>query len=329
MAQAPRFYIFHGQDEFSQKETLTGLKSRMGGDPAMVELNTTYLNGRTVQLSQLMHTCNSFPFLSDKRLVVVEGLIERLSDKEQRAERGALLNYLPQLPPTTRLVLLERNKLSSNNAFIKLAASSPTGYAKVFNVPQGVMLERWTSQRVEKKEGAIHPRAAELLAANVGGNLRLLEMEITKLLAYVNFARPIQPADVELMTPYMGQVVIFDLVDAIGQRRGQKAAILLRRKLEAGDQPLYLLAMIIRQFRLLIQVREKIEAGAGKDEIARQVKIHPYVAGKLSPQARNFNLPQLEAIYRRLLDTDVAIKTGRLEPAVALELLVAELAASP
>jgi DNA polymerase-3 subunit delta len=160
----------------------------------------------------------------------------------------------------------------------------------------------------------------------VGEDLRLLEMEITKLLSYVNLSRPIQPADVALLTPYAAQVDIFALVDAIGQQQGQRAVTLLRRKLEAGDEPLYLLAMIIRQTRLLIQVKEKLEQGYRPDEIAREVRIHSYVAGKLSQQARNFDLPRLEAVHRRLLDTDVAIKTGKADLVVALDLLVVELA---
>jgi DNA polymerase-3 subunit delta len=174
--------------------------------------------------------------------------------------------------------------------------------------------------------GDIHPHAAALLATDVGENLRLLEMEIRKLLTYCGYERPIQPADVELLTPYVAQADIFALVDAIGGRQGQRAATLLRRKLEAGDEPLYLLAMIVRQIRLLIQVKEKSEQGYWADEIARIANIHPYVAGKLAQQVRNFELSQLEEIHRRLLDMDVAIKTGRIDPAVALDLLVAETA---
>ena len=324
MAEPACFFIFHGKDEFTQAETLSQLKSGLG-DPAMVDLNTTLFDGRTVRLGELMQVCDTIPFMAEKRLVIVEGLLEHLGGKGREKERDALLEYLPQLPPTTRLALVERNTLSSKNRFIKLAQSSQMGYEKSFQVPQRVGLERWIVKRVEDHGGAIHPHAAALLATDVGENLRLLEMEITKLLTFCNFSRPIQPADVELLTPFAAQADIFALVDAIGQRRGQAAATLLRRKLEAGDEPLYLLAMIVRQIRLLIQVKEKSEQGYRSDEIARQAKIHPYVTGKLVRQAQNFDLTRLEAIHRQLLDIDVAIKTGRIDPAVALDLLVVEL----
>lgn len=327
MAETARFFIFHGEDEFTQSETLADLKSRMG-DPAMVDLNTSYFEGRTVTLGELMHACNTLPFLASKRLVMANELIEHLSNKGREQDRKTLLEYLPNLPPTTRLFFIEKNTLSANNPFIKLAATSPIGFSKAFQTPKGSSLENWISKRVQAHGGTIHPFAAALLASDIGDDLRLLEMEIAKLLAYVKYTRPIQTEDIELLTPYAAQADIFALVDAIGQRHGQKAAILLHKKLKAGNEPLYLLAMIIRQVRLLVQIKERLGQQYRPDEIARDIKIHPYVASKLSQQAGSFSLPQLEAIHRKLLDVDIAIKTGRIDPAAALELLVAESAGS-
>ncbi len=324
MAEAPRFFVFHGEDRFTQQETLADLKARLG-DPSMVSLNTSRLDGQTVKLAELFHCCSSLPFLTDRRMVIVEGLIKRVSGTGRERERDQLLDYLPQLPPTTRLVFLEGKALSPNNRFVKLAADLPAGYAKLFRLPIGPALERWIGSRVEAQGGEIDPHASALLASNVGQDLHLLQMEITKLLSYTNLSRPIEVADVELLTPYSSRVDIFDLVDAIGLQRSQTAATLLRRSLEAGDEPLYLLAMIVRQIRLLVQVKEKIEQGCRTDDIGRRIRLHPYVARKLCHQAGNFALPQLEGILRQLLDTDVAIKTGKIDPAVALDLLVVEL----
>ncbi len=325
MGESARFFIFHGKDEFTQSETLRRLKSDLG-DPAMVDLNTSYFDGATVRLGELMHACSTVPFLTEKRLVVVEGLLQHLDGAGREKERDALLEYLPQLPASTRLIFLESQALSPQNPFIRLANSTPDGYHLAFHIPRGWALERWIAKRVELHGGAIHPHAAALLATDVGEDLRLLEMEIIKLLTFVNFARPIQPADVEALTPYVAQADIFALVDAIGQQQGKIAATLLRRKLEAGEEPLYLLGMITRQIRLLIQVREKLDQGYRLDQVADEVKIHPYVADKLARQALNFDLPQLEDIHRQLLETDVAIKTGQMDPAVALDLLVVEVA---
>jgi DNA polymerase-3 subunit delta len=323
MAESARFFIFHGPDEFTKAETLAHLKSGLG-DAGTVELNTSYFDGRSVRLDELMHACNTVPFLAEKRLVIVEGLIEHASAKGRERERDKLLEFLPELPPSARLALVESRSLSPRDRFIKLANSIPIGYERLFPIPKGGALERWIVMRVKHHGGDIHPNAAAMLATDVGEDLRLLDMEIVKLLTYANYERPIEPADVDLLTPYAAQADIFALVDAIGQRRSKTASTLLRQKLEAGDEPLYLMAMVVRQIRLLIQVKEGLMAGERPDEIARRAKIHPYVAGKLTQQAGNFELNQLETIHRQLLDTDVAIKTGRIDPAVALDLLVAE-----
>ena len=69
------FYIFHGEDEFSQSEELAGLRSRLAGDdPAMAELNTSTLDGTRLTLGELRHVCDSVPFMSDRRLVIVSAV---------------------------------------------------------------------------------------------------------------------------------------------------------------------------------------------------------------------------------------------------------------
>lgn len=325
MGETARFFIFHGPDEFTQAETLLRLKSEMG-EPAMVDLNTSHFDGATLRMGELMHACSTVPFLAEKRLVVSEGLIEHLGGAGREKDRDALLGYLPQLPDSTRLVLLESRALSAQNPFIRLANSTTSGYQKAFHVPKGRALERWITTRAVFHGGTIHPRASALLASEVGEDLRLLDMELRKLLTFVGLERPIQHDDVEALTPYVAQADIFALVDAIGQQQGSAAAELLHRKLEAGDEPLFLLGMIMRQIRLLIQVREKLDQGYRLDQVADTVGIHPYVADKLGRQALNFALPRLEDIHRQLLETDVAIKTSQIDPAVALDLLVVEVA---
>ena len=163
------------------------------------------------------------------------------------------------------------------------------------------------------------------LAVFVGENLRLLYQEIEKLLTYAGPGRDLQKADVEALVHYAREARIFDLVDAIGQRQRETALRLLHQMLDDGTAPAYLMVMFARQFRLLLQGRELLDGGAGKEAIVAALKLHPFVADKVLLQARNFTLEHLERIYRRLLDADVAMKTGRAEETVALDLLVVEL----
>ena len=114
----------------------------------------------------------------------------------------------------------------------------------------------------------------------------------------------------------------------MGQRNGRVAARTLHELLDAGSAPLYLLAMIARQFRLLIQVKELQGMGVNQQGIVKTLGLHPFPARKLQAQAIQFTTTQLETVLRWILDADVAIKSGQVEPEVALDLLVADLATS-
>ena len=334
---APTFYIFHGADEFTRAETLADFKRRLG-PPDTVDLNTTIMAGGTLTLAKLRHACDAIPFLAEKRLVIVEGLLTRLAprkDRElstsQRELLTALADYLPRLPETTRLVFIEDKPLPARHSMLQLAQREERGYVKRFDPPDAKVLPRWIEKRVRKYGGEIEPQAARQLAAVVGTDLRLLDQEIIKLVTYTQpptGGQAITIADIETVVPYAQAAVVFDLVDALGRRDGRTAAQTLHRLLDAGEHPLMLLAMIVRQFRLLIQVKELKAERATPHDIAKTLRLHPFPARKLHTQATHFTAAQLEAVYRHLLDTDVAIKTGKIDPEVALDLLVAGLAAT-
>jgi len=331
---APTCYVFHGADELTRAETLADFKRRLG-PPDTVDLNTTLLDGATLTLAKLRHACDAVPFLAEKRLVIVQGLLTQLTarkDRELSTAQGeflaALADYLPRLPQTARLVFVEDRPLPAAHPILQLVQREPWGYVKRFDPPRAQDLPRWIEKRVRRHGGEIEPRAAAQLAALVGTDLRLLDQEIVKLVTYTAAGRPITTADVDEVVPYAQAAIVFDLVDALGQRDGRTAAQALHRLLDAGEHPLGLLAMIARQFRLLIQVKELKAEGAAPRDVAQALRLHPFPARKLYHQATHFTGAQLEAVYRHLLDTDVAIKSGEIETEVALDLLVAGLAAT-
>ncbi|MEA3342420.1 MAG: DNA polymerase III subunit delta [Chloroflexota bacterium] len=320
---APTFYVFHGTDEFTRAETLADFKRRLG-PPDTVDLNTTRLEGKSLTLGELRHACDAIPFLAEKRLVIVSGLLARLTAKEKLT--GELVDYLPRLPETTRLVFVEKKSLHARHVILKLAQQEERGYVKKFSPPDKNALPRWVEKRARKHDGEIEPQAAHHLAAVVGADLRLLDQEIVKLVTYTNAERPITRQDVDRLTSYVQAAVIFDMVDALGRRDGRTAAQTLHRLLDEGEHPLGLLGMIARQFRLLIQVKELKAKGISKSAIAKTIGLHPFPTGKLYNQATHFTAAQLEVVYRHLLDIDVDIKSGKIEAETALDLLVAGLA---
>ena len=175
--------------------------------------------------------------------------------------------------------------------------------------------------RCQSLGGEIEPAAAHLLAESVAEDLFLANQELTKLLDYVDRKRPIEINDVERLTPFHGQSDVFAMVDALGQRRGQEALQRLRQLLEDKD-PKYAFAMIVRQFRLLLRAREALDLGLNTQQVLR---VHPFVVNKVSAQAGNFSLADLERIYHKLLAIDLATKTGQASVEVELDSLIATL----
>ncbi len=318
------FYIFHGEDSHSQKETLSSLQAKLG-DPGMIDLNTTRFD-KPMPLTSLRHACDAMPFLAKARLVIVSDLFS--STKLDKQFINELVAYLPQLPETTRLVFLESKSLPGRHPVLKLAQQHEQGYAKEFPRISGSSLERWVRQRVAQKEGQISGQAVQMLVGNIGSELPILENEIEKLLMYKGGEGEIGVKDVALLSPYAAEANIFDLVDAVGNRDSRKAAVLLHQKLGDGDDPFFLFSMLIRQFRLLIQVKELADLGDRPPAISKQLKMHSFVAGKLHKQCQQFSMVQLEQIYRHLLEIDIGVKTGRKDLVTSLNLLVATLTSS-
>jgi len=183
----------------------------------------------------------------------------------------------------------------------------------------------WIETRARARGGQITRDGTYELINTVGDNLRLLDQELQKLVTYTAGERAISREDVRLLVPEAAEADIFQMVDALGQGNGRRAIALLHHLLDDGAAPLYLLAMIVRQYRLLLQVKELIGQGLRLPAIASELKQRDFVVEKMTGQARRYSLPQLEAIYERLLETDLAIKTGQMEPVMALDVLVAEL----
>jgi DNA polymerase-3 subunit delta len=329
-------YLLHGPDDFALAEFIAGLKAKLG-DPATADLNTTVLDGRTVTLPELKSIANTMPFLAPQRLVIIEGWLTKLLSKgevsEEESESASassaketlaqLAEYLPAVPPTTALVLAEKRALPERNALLKALTGKDWAMIKFFDLPKGEGLVKWIMARAKAEGGAFEREAAQALAA-AESDPRALGHEITKLLTYVNFARPVELADVETLTPMGGEAKIFDMVDAIGQRRGP-AAVRELHKLLDKEEPLYILSMIVRQFRLMLQAKELLEARTSENDISQTLGLHPFPTKKICEQARAFTLPALERIYRRLLDYDEDLKTGKVESATALDTLVVSL----
>jgi DNA polymerase-3 subunit delta len=326
---APVVYIFHGEDEFSIAQQIATFQEKLG-DPTTASMNTTRLDGRVISIEELRGAAAAMPFLAPRRIVIVTGFLSRLGGKDQREK---FLAVLENLPDTTALFLIEPNSLETRRSkkhWLLAWAENAGGraYVRGFSLQRPGEMARWIQRQARDLNGQFSAAGAAMLASLVGSDTRMAYQEIQKLLAYVNYKRGVEPDDVELVASSFNQGNIFALVDALGEQDGRKAQYMLRQMLEVQDA-LSIYGMVIRQFRLLLLGREALDEGLSEAAYAKAAGVPPFVASKMYAQARRFDITTLEAVYRRLLEIDEAIKTGQVEPEVALDTFVVAFTSRP
>ncbi len=318
---SPVIYLLHGEDEFSIAQAIADLESRLG-DPGLAAMNTSRLDGRTFDPEQLLSVASAMPFLAKRRLVILKQPTNRLSGK---AAREKFLAQLEKVPPTTALVLVEEETLKGSrkepNWLLQWAEGQGTRiFVKWYPLPKGDEMIARIQKITRQAGGQIEPQAADMLASLTGDDPRLADQEIHKLLAYVNYQRPIEADDVEMLTADADSGDIFAFVDAVGNQEKRKALNLLHRLLEVND-PIQILSMIVRQVRMILIVKELLASGQGT-QAANILKVKPFVVDKLISQGRSFDDATLVAIFKKLVEVDEAIKTGEMDGKTALDTLV-------
>lgn len=327
-------YILSGQDDFSLQQSLDAVKSEVG-DQLDLSSSTTTLEGQKLTLDELMTVCETVPFLSDKRLVIVRGLLERFGPqrrprrqtkakqpKSQPNKHTEFSNYIKKIPETTVLVLIDGEIKSTNPLFKDLSAGAAV---KSFPLLREPKLRDWVQKRVTETGAIISSGAVNLLTRLVGSNLWIMASEIDKLLLFTA-GRGIEEDDVRAVVSYTQQANVFTMVDAIMEFKAEQAEQLLQRLLRSGAAPAYLMTMLARQLRMIVSARELKKQRLSNTEImSRLGQTSDFVVRKVLEQASRYSLPRLREVYHRLLETDLAIKTGKSNPELALTILVIEL----
>ena len=327
-------YILSGQDDFSLGGSLEEIKRGIG-DQALLAANTTILDGQQVTLDQLRAVCETVPFLSERRLVIVNGLLERFEPKSkssgqkkitpvanQQNEYKLLATYISKIPDSTILVLID-GRLGRNNPLFR--ALSARAEVKTFPLLRNTELRKWIQRRVIEEGGSISPGAVDLLVKLVGSNLWIMKSEINKLVLFTS-GRRIEEEDVKRVVSYAHQANVFAMVDAILEFKAGIAEQSLHQLLEGGAAPAYLLVMLLRQLRMIVRVKEL--RGQGKPEVEIQNKLgltSEFALRKTLEQASRYSWERLKEVYHKLLETDLSIKTGKYGGELALNILIAEL----
>jgi len=323
-------YLVSGKEEFLREEFVGQLKTLMHKLP-MGEHNVDEL-GPGAPIRDVVAACSVVPFLCEKRMVIARGVVSGAGRARGRARRTTteapsapvdeLIAYLPHLPPSTHLVLVEEEP----GSFQACAAARPDAVKRDFPRLREDALPRWIIDRASKHAARVSVRAATELAHLIGSELRALDSEIEKLACYVEMGTAIDVEDVSQLVAGAGPS-IFAFLDAVAERRPAPALAAAHSLLDRGDDPAELLAQLAALIRRLLVVKELASESRPLQREAPTFGLtsSSYALQKLQRQAARLPVVELERAYTLLSDADLAVKTGRMDPELVIELVVATL----
>jgi DNA polymerase-3 subunit delta len=326
---AGRVALVFGRDDFRVAQRVRELSAAT--DPILGDLNRAVIAGEKLSVADLRAHLDALPFLGERRTVIIEGLLDRFEDagKTQRrlAEAAAFVEAFAAMPPTTVAVLPGGDLRPTRNPLIAGLEAAGASVERFFPLREGELLT-WIQTRARAQGLHLSAAAARRLAALVGPNLWVLTSELDKLASWAGGA-PVDEEAVVALTAASREESVFALVDHVLEGRTREAIRGLTELLDSGESPYGVLAMLqnrLRQVWLVHQLAAsglpvqavKLRAGLGHlpDPVFRQTLA---VATRRSSE-------ELRDVHRQLLDTDEAIKTGKTEPRLALELLARTLA---
>jgi len=153
---------------------------------------------------------------------------------------------------------------------------------------------------------------AEKLVFTVGRDAALLKQEMEKLASYLTDRDTVTEADIDAVCTRSSEYTVFQMVDAQVAGNNQQAFALLRDVLRAGEDRIMVLAMLLRQYRILYHMRCMLDEKTPQQSQAQLLGIPPFAVGRTQQQARRFDKERLRAAYDMLLGYEQGIKAGRL-----------------
>ena len=280
-------------------------------------LNLIFFSQENLDFKKFKEALGSFSMFKEKKLIILKDIFSSPSFKEEFLKEKEKILQSKEI-----IVIYEKKEISPKDSlFLFLKKNSRS---QEFNLLTPSKLKVWFKKEFEKYHASISPSALSLFSQFVGNDLWRADNEIKKL---VNFkkGKKIEEKDVYLLVRPEMEADIFKTIDFIASKNKKLALKLLHHHLEKGERPLYLLSMIIFQFRNLLEIRDLLEKGTPYWLLFQRSNLNNYVIKKSYQLAKKFSLSELKRIYRKIFEIDFSIKTGKLEPETALDLLIGEI----
>lgn len=294
-------YFFYGEEPFLVDRAARKIMEQ-AIDPAMKDFNLNIYYGADCKDTEILDTAQTLPMFSDRRLVVV-----RQADKLPAATQEGLLPYLVNPCQETCLVL-QAAKPDLRRKFFGELKKQPGSleFKKLYDNKLVPFITSEAQIQGKKIDGA----GAEMLAFMVGNNLQELVSQVEKAALYAGNRPIITVEDIKIIVSQSKSFTAFELARFVGEKNLAKSLATLQSMLQNGEEAIMMLGALASHFRRIWRIRELLEQKLPLTDIGKQLKISPYFLNEQVAQAKKFTVTELDQLFRRLYQGDVAIKTG-------------------
>lgn len=314
-------FLFFGPEQYLTQQGINLLTDHFL-TPASKDFNLIRIDAYETDFLSFTYELYSLPIFSDYRVIVVQNSDKFFASGKNRHhhEEEAITSYLENPNEACCLIFIMTGKPDSRKKIFKKILAS--GHVVEFALLRESQVLHWLRGRLEQMDRQITPEALHYIIACTGNDLFVLEHELEKLALFAPSVREISLEMARQTVSKTAGAGIFDLVDAVGEKKAVPAIELLREMLAAGEAPVYILHMLARQFRLILSVKSLLSQRLTEKQIQVKLSLHPYVFKKVLQQSKNFDEQDLKRGLKHLLDADVGLKNSLAEPGYLLEMAV-------
>jgi DNA polymerase-3 subunit delta len=306
-----QLYLLYGEEEYLKQQYKQNLIQAL--NPEGDSMNFTRYEGKGIDVRELIDFCETMPFFAETRVVLVEdsGFFKNKCEE--------LTEYMKRLPEYLRMVFVEA-EVDKRSRMYK--AVKDQGRIAEFGIQDEKTLMRWAAGLLGREGRRIRSSDMELLLSKTGTDMGNLRMELEKLLTYTMGRDVVTAEDIEAVCTTQTTNKIFDMVRAVTEKNQKKALDLYYDLLTLKEPPMRILFLLVRQYKQLWETRQLDDEGASQSEIASRVGVPPFAVRGLLSCARAYSAGELRLAVEDFIEAEEAVKTGRLEDVLSVELLI-------
>lgn len=319
-------YLLYGNERFLIEEKR---KTLMGHDIDDIDINIYDMTEFPIEIA--LEDAETLPFLSDRRIVIVKNPFFLTSEKKLASQTEVehdlkrLEQYLENPSPYATVIFeAPYAKLDERKKIVQLLKKS----AQVIeaNTLQQKEVYAWIHNESRKLKIEMDEDFVKQLYSLVGNDLQRLKNELEKLSLYAGEQRTVTKEAIDLLVARTLEDNIFVLVDHVVNKRMDEAFQTMRDLFEQKEEPIKIVALLARQFRIIAQVHALRNKGYTAKQMASYLKLHPFVIQKTMQQANKFSRSECHRMIQNLAEADYCMKTGKYDKHLLLEIILTKIA---